>query len=195
RRERPSSPRRRRWTPRTTARRRPGWTACHAAEWLWRHAVALPGPTALKIPSRAAPRFQPKSVLLRLYLIPRPVGPTAAKAAGEPAAVLLLNLNGLVVGLGEVLAGHDVGQEPLSHDAALVKQHPVSESRRDLLHVVRDQRGRRGVRSQRDLAEQLDQIFAATEVQPCTRLVAQQSLRVGHQRARDAGAPPASLST
>jgi len=61
----------------------------------------------------------------------------------------------------------------------------VRDARRDLLHVVGDQHHGRRVRIGRQRGQPGDQLLPAGQVEPGRRLVEQQQLRVGHQRAGD----------
>ena len=50
----------------------------------------------------------------------------------------------------------------------------MRESRRNLVHVVCDQDGRRCLRMGGEVREQADEVFSAAEVEPSGRLVEQQ---------------------
>ena len=76
---------------------------------------------------------------------------------------------------------------PAATTSPAAQQQRVGVARRDLLDVVGDQHLRRRVVVPREVRQAGDEVLAAAEVEAGARLVEQQQLRVGHQRAGDLG--------
>ena len=85
-----------------------------------------------------------------------------------------MNLNRLVVGAGEVLACHDILQQPLGDNLPLVQKHGMRKPRRYFFHMVGDHDDRRGVRICGQFTEQLDEVLATSEVQAGAGFIQQQ---------------------
>ena len=83
--------------------------------------------------------------------------------------------------LGQAQLGHGRLDRTGGDHATLTEQQRVSETGRDLLHMVRHQDRCRGVRIHRQRRQRRDEVLSAAEIQSGGRLVEQQQLGVGHQ--------------
>ncbi len=115
----------------------------------------------------------------------RAVGGPGAGASREVTSVDHLNHDRLTERMGQILTGHHVRQQTLSDDSALRQQQRMTETGRDLLHVVGHQNHGGRVRVGGKLTQSRHQFLTPTQVQTSGRFVEEQQLGVGHQRTRD----------
>ena len=106
--------------------------------------------------------------------------------AGRVATVLLVQRQAHPEGRGQLFGVASRRQRARRDDPSGAQQQGVGEARRDLLDVVATPGSWPvSTSSMASDREGRDEVLAAAEVEPGRRLVEEQQLRVGHQRARD----------
>ena len=113
-------------------------------------------------------------------------GPASAGGLGRPAPVGgLLDVQRHAVDGGHVLVGEHLADQPGCRGPSGGQQQGVGDAGRDLLDMMGDEDGRRGVGAGAQLVERGHQPLAPAEVEAGARLVEQQQFRVGHHGAGD----------
>src|SRR3569833_1236092 len=121
-------------------------------------------------------------------VMPRTVSPRLGGSSGGEAAVGAGEGERQAEGVRQVGRGQDVVGRTRGDHLALAEQQGVRVAGRDLLDVVGDQHLRRREVVVRQVGEPGDEILAAAQIQPRSRLGEQQQLGGGHERTGDLGA-------